>query len=92
MPEAGPTWTVVVHREAKRELHRLPGHILENALSSIRALGYDPYPTGCTKLRGCARLCRVRIGDRRIVYEVDDTTRTVTILRVASRGEVYRDL
>ena len=88
MPDGGPGWTVVVHREAKRELRRLPRHILQSALESIRALATDPYPSGCSKLKGHASLYRVRVGDWRIVYDVDDALRTVTVLRVASRGEV----
>jgi len=92
MPDAGAKWAVAVHREAKRELRRLPRHILQSALESIRALAGDPYPAGSSKLTGHESLYRIRVGDWRIVYEVDSTTRTVTVLRVASRGEAYRDL
>ena len=92
MPEADSQWRIVVHREAKKELRRLPRHILQSALVGIHALAYDPYPAGCSKLRGYESLYRIRVGDWRIVYEADSKTRTVMVLRVASRGEVYREL
>lgn len=92
MPEAGSKWRIVVHREAKRELRRLPRHILQSTLEDVHALADDPYPAGCSKLKGHESLYRVRVSDWRIVYEVDNAARTVTVLRVASRGEVYRGL
>ena len=92
MPEAGAAGRIAVHREAKRELRRLPRHILQSALESIRALAGDPHPAGSSKLTGHESLYRTRVGDWRIVYEADSTRRTVTVVRVASRGEVYRDL
>ena len=92
MPGAEATWRVVVHREAKRELSRLLRHILKSVLEGIHALADSPHPAGCTKLRGYESLYRIRIGDWRVVYEADSTTRIVTVLRVASRGEAYRRL
>ena len=92
MPEAASQWTITIHRETKRELRRLPKRVLQSALEAIRALADDPYPVGCSRLKGHESLYRIRVGDWRIVYDVDGATHTVTVLRVASRGEVYRDL
>jgi len=92
MPEAGAEWRIAVHREAKRELRRLPRHILQSALESIHALADDPHPAGSSKSMGHESPYRIRVGDWRIVYQVDSTARTVTVLRVASRAEAYRDL
>ena len=80
MPEAGAKWRIAVHREAKRELRRLPRHILQSALESTRALADDPHPAGSSKLIGYESLYRIRAGDWRIVYEVDSTTRTLMSL------------
>jgi len=91
MLEADSKWRIAVHREAQRELRRLPRHILQSALESLHALADNPYPTGCGKLRGYESLYRIRVGDWRIVYAVDSATRSIIVLRVASGGEVYRD-
>ena len=90
MSELKSGWSVLVHREAKKELGRLPKHILREALERIGALAQEPYPIGCTKIAGQESLYRIRVGDWRIVYEVDVQARTITILRVSPRGEVYR--
>ena len=55
----------------------------------INALGAEPRPSGCEKLSGQARY-RIRQGDYRVVYEVDDQRRIVTIVKVGHRRDVYR--
>jgi len=55
---------------------------------AIAALAIDPRPAGCVKMSG-GQGWRIRVGDYRIVYVIDDTVRIVTITRVAHRREVY---
>ena len=55
----------------------------------IGELGNDPRPTACEKLSGRSRY-RVRQGDYRVVYEVDDRRRVVAIVKVGHRRDVYR--
>ena len=55
----------------------------------ITDLGADPRPPGCEKLSGQPRY-RVRQGDYRVLYEVDDERRLVTVTKVGHRREVYR--
>jgi mRNA interferase RelE/StbE len=57
--------------------------------AAIDALGFDPRPAGVVKLAGRDDY-RVRLGDYRIVYAVDDDERLVIVARVAHRREVYR--
>jgi len=56
----------------------------------IAALADDPRPTGCVKLAGQDDLWRIRIGDYRVVYAVNDARRTVEVTVVAHRRDVYR--
>jgi mRNA interferase RelE/StbE len=57
--------------------------------NKIYSLAQDPRPPGCRKLRGYPAW-RIRLGNYRVVYEIDDTARTITILRVGHRKEIYR--
>jgi len=57
--------------------------------AAIDALATDPRPAGTTKLAGSDDF-RLRIGDHRIVYAVDDSRRVVIIARIAHRREIYR--
>jgi mRNA interferase RelE/StbE len=58
-------------------------------LAAIDGLGDDPRPRGVTKLAGRDDL-RIRLGDYRVVYAVDDNKRFVLVARIAHRREVYR--
>ena len=83
------TYTVVILRRAQRELERLPVEHYERVRDAIRALADDPRPPGCVKLTG-RQGWRIRAGDYRVIYEVDDMAQTVTVLHVGHRREVYR--
>ena len=74
---------------AEKELASLGAKPYESVKKKIFALQEDPRPPGCRKLAD-QEAWRVRVGDYRIVYEIEDTTRTVTILRVGHRKEIYR--
>ncbi|MBI3767835.1 MAG: type II toxin-antitoxin system RelE/ParE family toxin [Deltaproteobacteria bacterium] len=56
----------------------------------IEVLRTDPRPPGCEKLTGGADRYRVRQGDYRVVYSVDDANRVVLVVKIGHRREVYR--
>lgn len=56
----------------------------------ITALATEPRPRGCEKLAGASSVYRVRQGSYRVVYLVDDSARTIDVLKVGHRREVYR--
>ena len=59
-------------------------------VNRIGALADEPRPAGCEKLAGAEGRYRIRQGQFRIVYGVDDATRTVEVVKVGHRREVYR--
>lgn len=75
---------------AQRELTRLPPGIAAGLRGPILALGMEPRPPGVTKLTG-TDFWRLRAGDLRVVYSIDDAARLIVVLRVARRSErTYR--
>jgi mRNA interferase RelE/StbE len=74
---------------ARKELESLPNSVLARVIRKIEALAQDPRPAGCKKLKGYKDQWRVRIGDWRVVYIVDDTARLASVTRIAHRSEVY---
>ena len=74
---------------ALRELEALDNRHLRQIVPRIEALAWNPRPAGCKKLRGASDLWRIRIGDYRVVYSVDDSRSEVEILRVRRRRDVY---
>ena len=73
-----------------RELERLDATVIARILPKIEVLAEEPRPSGCKKLRGTADRWRIRIGDYRVIYEIDDTERIVDIIAVRHRREAYR--
>lgn len=83
-------YDVLIERTAERDLKSLPASVFDRILPRIKALADNPRPTGCHKLAGSKNDWRIRIGDYRVVYEVDDARKQVKIFRVRHRREVYR--
>jgi mRNA interferase RelE/StbE len=85
-----PPWRVDLAPAAQRQLRKLPPDATARARGPVLALALDPRPTGARPLVG-SPFWRLRVGDLRIVYAIDDPARTVVILRVARRNEsTYR--
>ena len=62
----------------------------QRVVRRIEALSVDPRPPGCEKLRGSDDRYRVRQGRYRVIYAVDDAARTVTVVKIGHRRDVYR--
>jgi mRNA interferase RelE/StbE len=84
------SYSVLVKRSAERELRDIPKRDLGRVMARIRGLAEDPRPPGGEKLSGHDRY-RLRQGDYRVVYAVDDEERTVEVVKIGHRREVYRD-
>jgi len=77
---------------ADKAMDKLPKAIQSRMVEKAMALGGNPRPTGSVKLGGASGLWRVRVGDYRIAYLIDDERQTVDIRIVAHRREIYRGL
>ena len=78
-----------VSHTAHRQIRRLPGQTQERANKAIARLAENPRPPGVKKLTAREGY-RVRVGDYRILYQIDDDAKLVVIFRVMARGDVYR--
>ncbi len=78
-----------IERQAGKDLDRLRGDTWRRLREAILALAGDPRPPGCAKLHDRTGY-RIRAGDYRILYDVDDASQTVTILSIKHRRDAYR--
>ncbi|MEA3459768.1 MAG: type II toxin-antitoxin system RelE/ParE family toxin [Chloroflexota bacterium] len=83
------SYTLLILRRAQKELAQLPSMAYERVKAAILKLGENPRPRGCRKLAG-REGWRIRVGDYRVIYEVDDERQTVTVLHIGHRRDVYR--
>lgn len=77
---------------AEKDLRRLPKDLIQRATEKIEDLGSEPFPSQSIRISGAERLYRLRVGDYRIVYEVDVKKEVITIHYIRHRSVVYRDL
>jgi mRNA interferase RelE/StbE len=85
-------YEVEVGHQAAKQIVRLPRAEQVRVSKKIDGLAREPKPPGCEKLSGTKNGYRVRSGNYRILYTVDDGVRVVSVTRVAHRREVYRRL
>jgi mRNA interferase RelE/StbE len=82
-------YRVLLRKSAAGELSRIPKKDLLRILERIRLLEEEARPQGREKLSAQERY-RVRRGDYRIVYSIDDEKRTIEIFKIGHRSEIYR--
>jgi mRNA interferase RelE/StbE len=82
-------YLVTFAASARKELRDLPSEAVARLFPRISELAANPRPPGCKKLHGYRDRWRIRVGDYRVVYTIDDGKKTVDITRVAHRREVY---
>ena len=83
------TWRLEFKRSAEREFDRLPRVVRERLRSRIDRLVENPKPPGSRKLTGSS-LYRIRVGDYRVIYSVDEDEQVVVVTRVRHRSRAYR--
>ena len=81
---------VALAKAAKRDLQRLEKETQRRVANQLQILSETPRPPGVIKLRGAENEWRFRVGDYRIIYEIDDGEHLITVLRIRHRREVYR--
>lgn len=91
------SYNLIILNKAEKEIKKLPRDLAQNIIRKIYDLQHDPRPSGCKKLtdfqseRVPGKVCfRIRQGEYRIIYTVEDEIITITIVQVRHRKEVYK--
>lgn len=86
---AEASYRLEVARSAERDLRRMVAGDRQRVIAAVQALGAEPRPQGCQKMTDREEY-RIRVGDYRVMYTIDDRARVVIIYRAAHRRDVYR--
>ena len=84
------TYSVVLHREAKKDIKKLHPQIRNRVISAIEIIAENPKLHGSIQLSGYSDLYRYRVGHHRIVYRINDKELEVLVLDAKPRGEIYK--
>ncbi|MBD2090368.1 type II toxin-antitoxin system RelE/ParE family toxin [Microcoleus sp. FACHB-1515] len=77
--------------KAAKQFKALPANIQQRIQPKIDALADTPLPSGVVKLEASLNLYRIRIGDYRVIYELQDKALIVLVVKVGHRRNIYRD-
>jgi mRNA interferase RelE/StbE len=85
-------YSILISPRAQRQIKKLPKSIQQQIISELQELEIIPRPQDVDKLSCNDDLYRVRVGDYRIIYQINDPQNTLIIAKVAHRREVYKRL
>ena len=83
------SYQILILRRAQKELAQLPKQEYERIKEAVENLSNEPRPQSCKKLTG-REGWRIRVGDYRVIYEIDDTKQVLTVLHIGHRRDVYK--
>lgn len=83
-------YEVFLERRAERDLKKLSAEAYYRIIPYLKGLCENPKPSGCRKIVGSKNDWRIRVGEYRIIYEVDDRGKEVRVMRIKHRKEAYR--
>ncbi len=92
MSDSAQKWQLIITRQAERRMKRLPKPLVKRLQAAIKSLSEDPRPSGYKKIVDSDDLYRIRVGDWRIIYAIEDDRLLILIVTVGPRGSVYRNL
>lgn len=82
-------YRITLARTAEKEIARLPSQIQERVAEAINTLAEAPRPFSSKKLKGSAHVYRIRVGNYRVIYEIQDKAKIVDVAHVRHRREAY---
>ena len=81
---------IYLERAAEKDIKKLSAKDFHRIISHIKVLHRTPRPLRCRKITGSKNDWRIRVGDYRIIYEINDKVKAVRVMRVRHRREAYR--
>jgi mRNA interferase RelE/StbE len=83
-------YVIKIPKSAQKQIDNLSNTVKNRILEKVKNLEIEPRPFGVVKLKNSEREYRLRVGDYRVRYEIDDAKQTILILQCKHRREVYR--
>lgn len=84
------SYASAISKSVQKQIDNLPNDVIERVIEKIQNLALEPRPDGIVKLKGSDNEYRIRIGDYRVRYEINDESQLVQILQCKHRKDVYR--
>ncbi len=83
-------YKIVISSQVQKQLDDLPAPSWQRVKDAVDRLAAQPRPHGAIKMKGASEYWRIRAGDHRIIYTIEDDRLVVLIIKIGHRGDVYR--
>ena len=83
-------YEILLEQAAERDLKKLSSEIFNRIIPEIKELAKNPKPQRCRKITGSKNDWRIRVGNYRIIYEIDARAEIIRVMRIRHRKDVYR--
>jgi mRNA interferase RelE/StbE len=84
------SYEILWKKSAERDIRKIDPRYIPQILSAVESLAENPFPARCRKLRGSESSYRIRIGDYRVIYQLDSQRNIVIVFPTRHRKEAYR--
>ena len=84
------TYEIIIKPSAEKAFGKLPNALQVKILEALEQLSVNPRPSGVKKLKSAFNIYRIRVGEYRVIYSINDTVLIVTVAKIAHRKDVYR--
>ncbi len=84
------SYRIIVPKTVQKQINKLPNTIQARVIESLLSLKETPRPSNSLKMKN-SQGYRLRVGDYRVLYDIDDKTQTMTLRRVGHRRDIYRE-
>jgi mRNA interferase RelE/StbE len=86
------SYEIIFKPAAEKSFSKLPKDLQLKIVNAIELLSSNPRPQGVKKLKSLLNLYRIRVGDYRVIYSIDEDVLIVSVIKIAHRREVYKNL
>ncbi len=83
-------YEIIIKPSAEKSFAKLPALQQRKIFSAIELLVTNPKPSGVKKLKSSAELYRIRVGDYRVIYSIENDVLTINIFKIGHRSDIYR--
>jgi mRNA interferase RelE/StbE len=87
-----PTYRLDIKKSFEKDLRRLPDYVVQRVFKKLDNLAENPFLPGCDKIEGLEHSYRIRIGDYRVIYTVDEAKKYITLFYARHRKDAYRNM
>ncbi|MGK7895570.1 MAG: type II toxin-antitoxin system RelE/ParE family toxin [Xenococcus sp. (in: cyanobacteria)] len=84
------SYSIIISKSVQKQISNLPSQIRNRVIEKIQSLAQEPRPSDVVKLKDSDKEYRIRIGDYRVRYEIDDSSQIIKLLQCKHRRDVYR--